>query len=95
MWMGLTMVANDKSWAKIPDDLKKVVKDEAKKMAAWSFDEIERDNVTAIETMKANGTVINNTPDRASFMKNIDAFYAKYEGQPWYDKALVQKLRKK
>ena len=95
MWMGLTMVANDKAWAKIPDDLKKVVKDEAKKMAAWSFDEIERDNVKAIETMKANGTVFNMTPDRASFMKNIDAFYANYEGQPWYDKALVQKLRKK
>ena len=95
MWMGLTMVANDKAWAKIPDDLKKVIKDEAKKMAAWSFDEIERDNVTALATMKANGTVINYTPDRASFMKNIDAFYAKYEGQPWYDKALVQKLRKK
>ena len=95
MWMGLTMTVHDKSWAKLPDDLKKIVKDEAKKMAAWSFDEIERDNVKAIETMKANGTVINMTPDRASFMKNIDAFYAKYEGQPWYDKALVQKLRKK
>ncbi|MFB0936167.1 MAG: TRAP transporter substrate-binding protein [Propionivibrio sp.] len=95
MWMGLTMVANDRAWAKIPDDLKKVVKDEARKMAAWSFDEIERDNVKAIETMKANGTTFDMNPDRASFMKNIDAFYAKYEGQPWYDKALVQKLTKK
>ncbi len=27
--------------------------------------------------------------------EDIDAFYAKYEGQPWYNKALVQKLTKK
>lgn len=75
--------------------MKKLIKDEARKMHAWSFDEIERDNVKAIETMKASGTTFDMTPDRASFMKNIDAFYTKYEGQPWYDKALVQKLTKK
>ncbi len=95
MWMGLTMVANDKAWAKLSPELQKLVKEEAKKMAKWTFDEIEKDNVTALETMKARGTTINMNPDRASFMKNIDAFYAQYEGQPWYDKALVQKLRKK
>ncbi|MFA6506165.1 MAG: TRAP transporter substrate-binding protein [Treponemataceae bacterium] len=95
MWMGLTMVANDKSWAKLPADLQKIVKDEAKKAAAYSFDQIEKDNVTALATMKAAGLTIVDNPDRESFMKNIDAFYAQYEGQPWYDKALVQKLRKK
>jgi len=95
MWMGLTMVANDKSWARIPDDVKPIIKQEAKKAAAWSFDEIEKDNVTAIETMKKSGITIIDNPDRASFMKNIDKFYAQYAGQPWFDQKLIDKLRKK
>ena len=93
MWMGLTMVINNATWATIPAEYQSVIKEEAIVAAKWSFDEIERDNVTALETMKERGTTINLTPDRESFMDGIEDFYAKYEGESWYDKALIDSLR--
>lgn len=94
MWMGLTMVANKAKWETLPEETRKVLKEEAIVAAKWSFEEIERDNVTALETMKARGIVIDMTPDRKSFMQGIEDFYKKYEKETWYDKALIEALRK-
>ncbi len=93
MWMGLTMVMNNAKWATLTDEQQKIIKEEAIAAAKWSFDEIERDNVTALETMKARGTVINYTPDRESFMDGIDTFYKKYANEDWYDQDLINMLR--
>ena len=93
MWMGLTMVMNNAKWATLTDEQHKIIKEEAIAAAKWSFDEIERDNVTALGAMKARGTTINMNPDRESFMKGIDGFYAKYKNEPWYDKELIDALR--
>ncbi|MDY0092570.1 MAG: TRAP transporter substrate-binding protein [Candidatus Vecturithrix sp.] len=93
MWMGLTMVMNKAKWETLPEEYQKIIKEEAKVAAKWSFDEIERDNVTALEAMKARGTTIEMNPDRESFMAEIDEFYKKYENEPWYDKDLIDALR--
>ncbi len=82
MWMGLTMVMNKAKWETLPEEYQKIIKEEAKVAANWSFDEIERDNVTALEAMKARGTTIEMNPDRESFMAEIDEFYKKYENEP-------------
>ncbi len=93
MWMGLTMVVNKAKWETLPEEYQQIIKAEAKVAAKWSFDEIERDNVTALETMKARGTTIDMSPDRESFMTGIEEFYKKYENEPWYDKDLIDALR--
>lgn len=93
MWMGLTMVMNNAKWATIPADYQKIIKEEAIAAAKWSFDEIERDNVTALAAMKERGVTIDMNPDRESFMADIDDFYKKYEKEAWYDKALIDSLR--
>ncbi|MCF7933909.1 MAG: TRAP transporter substrate-binding protein [Spirochaetia bacterium] len=93
MWMGLTMVMNNAKWATLSDEHQKIIKEEAIKAAKWSFDEIERDNVTALEAMRARGVTIDLNPDRESFMEGIDAFYSRYAQEAWYDKDLIDTLR--
>lgn len=93
MWMGLTMVINNAKWATIPAEYQKIIKEEAIVAAKWSFDEIERDNITALETMQARGTQVDLKPNRESFMADIDTFYKKYENESWYDKNLIDTLR--
>ena len=93
MWMGLTMVMNKARWDKVPEEYQTIIKEEAKVAAKWSFDEIERDNVTALDAMKARGTQIDMNPDRESFMAGIEEFYSQYESEPWYDKELIDTLR--
>ncbi len=93
MWMGLTMVMNNAKWATIPSDLQKLIKEEAIAAAKWSFDEIERDNVSALEAMKNRGVEIDMNPDRESFMVGIDDFYNSYADEPWFDKELIDTLR--
>lgn len=93
MWMGLTMVMNNAKWATLSAEDQMIIKEEAIKAAKWSFDEIERDNVTALETMKERGIQIDMNPDRESFMAGIEEFYSKYENESWYDKDLIDSLR--
>ena len=93
MWMGLTMVMNNAKWATLPEEYQAIIKEEAIVAAKWSFDEIERDNVTALEAMKDRGVQIDMNPDRDSFMTGIDDFYARYASESWYDKDLIDTLR--
>ena len=70
-----------------------MIKEEAIVAAKWSFDEIERDNVSALNAMKERGVTIDMNPDRESFMVGIEDFYNSYADKPWFDKDLIDSLR--
>ncbi|MGR5142037.1 TRAP transporter substrate-binding protein [Photobacterium sp. DNB23_23_1] len=92
MWMGLTMTMNENKWKKMPEDVQTIIKGEAVKAAEWSFAQIEKDNVDALELMKDRGITVNYNPDRDSFKANIQDFYSQYEGEDWYDAEIIEAL---
>lgn len=94
MWMGCTMAANKDSFDALPEQYQKILKDEAKKAAKYSFDTIKEDNVTARKTLEEAGVQFDDEPDVQSFKDKLDIpnFYKKYEGESWYDQDLLDAL---
>ncbi|MDF2613711.1 MAG: tripartite ATP-independent periplasmic transporter solute receptor, DctP family [Clostridia bacterium] len=94
MWMGLTMSMNQKKYDAIPDDLKQILKDEAKVAAKWSFDQIKIDNESAIKKMQDKGIEVNLTPDVDSFRTALGGadYYKKYEKETWYSQEIIDAM---
>ena len=94
MWMGCTMAANKDSFDALPEQYQKILRDEAKKAAKYSFDTIKEDNVTARKTLEEAGVQFDDEPDVQSFKDKLDIpnFYKKYEGESWYDQELLDAL---
>ena len=94
MWMGCTMAANKDSFDALPGQYQKILRDEAKKAAKYSFDTIKEDNVTARKTLEEAGVQFDDEPDVQSFKDKLDIpnFYKKYEGESWYDQELLDAL---
>lgn len=92
-WMGLTMVANQRAWNKLPADLQEIVKREAIEAAEWSFAEIARDDEAALKLMAERGMEINRNPDRDSFRNTIPEFYKQYENESWYNQAVIDQIK--
>ena len=93
MWMGLTTVMNLEKFKRLPAEHQKLLLDEARDMAVWTFGAIEEDNKTAIETMRKAGIEVIMNPDQDSFKRNMKAFYQRYEKEPWYSQAIIDKIQ--
>jgi len=91
MWMGCTMAANANMWNKLTAEQQKILKEQAVIAAKYSFDTIEEDNVTAMETLEKAGVTFDNNPDIQSFKDKLggSAYYKHYAAEPWYDQNII------
>ncbi|SFG53717.1 TRAP transporter substrate-binding protein [Oribacterium sp. WCC10] len=94
MWMGCTMAANKDSWDALPEQYQKILSEQAKAAAKYSFDTIKEDNVTARKTLEDAGVQFDDDPDIQSFKDKLDIpnFYKKYENETWYDQELLDSI---
>ena len=95
MWMGLTTVMNLQKYNTLSPELQKVLKDAAKDMAQYTISVIDDDNKAAFAEFQKRGMKINEKPDIASFKRNMDELYKKYEKESWFKKDIIQKIRGK
>ena len=65
--MGCTMAVNSDSFDKLPAEYQKILKEQAKAAAKYSFDTIASDNETATKTLKEAGVEFDENPDIQSF----------------------------
>jgi tripartite ATP-independent transporter DctP family solute receptor len=94
MWMGCTMAANANMWKKLSPEQQKILKEQAIVAAKYSFDTIEQDNVTAIETLKKAGVQFDNSPDIQSFKNKLggSGYYKQYAGEKWYNQDIIDQI---
>ncbi|MGE4584547.1 MAG: TRAP transporter substrate-binding protein [Sphaerochaeta sp.] len=94
MWMGCTMAMNQKAWDKLSTDQQKILKEQAKVAAKYSFDTIEKDNVTATEVLKKAGVQFNTNPDIQSFKDKLggSAYYKQYASESWYNQTILDAI---
>ena len=94
MWMGCTMAMNEKAWNNLSENQQKILKEQAKVAAKYSFDTIEADNVSATEVLKEAGVEFDVSPDVQSFKDKLGgrAYYKNYSNESWYDQALVDAI---
>jgi len=94
MWMGCTLSINDKAWAKLSPNQQKILKDQAKIAAKYSFDTIEADNVAAAKILEEAGVQFDNNPDIQSFKNKLGGaeYYKNYANESWYDQSLVDAI---
>ncbi|MGL6063989.1 MAG: sialic acid TRAP transporter substrate-binding protein SiaP [Fusobacteriaceae bacterium] len=72
----LYIVSND-AMKKLPEDLKKIVKEEAIKAAKYHTELFVKEEASAIEFFKSQGVTVT-TPDLIPFKKSMQPFYDKY-----------------
>ena len=96
MWMGCTMAINQKTWNKLSAEQQKILKEQAKIAAKFSFDTIAADNVTATETLKKAGVQFDTNPDIQSFKDKLGGkkYYNQYASESWYDQKIIDQLAK-
>lgn len=94
MWMGCTMAMNQKKWNSLTAEQQKILKEQAIVAAKFSFDTIEADNKTAIDTLKKAGVQFDNNPDIQSFKNKLGgtSYYKRYEKEPWYDQSIIDAM---
>ena len=94
MWMGCTMAANQKSWNGLSADQQKILKEQAKVAAKYSFDTIAKDNVTAMNVLKEAGVKFDDAPDVQSFKNKLGGseYYKQYAGEKWYNQGIIDKI---
>jgi TRAP-type C4-dicarboxylate transport system substrate-binding protein len=88
------MAANANSWKKLNADQQKLLKEQAVIAAKYSFDTIEQDNVTAIETLKKAGVQFDDNPDIQSFKNKLGGsnYYKQYAGEKWYNQGIIDQI---
>ena len=88
------MAANKDSWDALPEQYQKILSEQAKAAAKYSFDTIKEDNVTARKTLEDAGVQFDDDPDIQSFKDKLDIpnFYKKYENETWYDQELLDSI---
>jgi tripartite ATP-independent transporter DctP family solute receptor len=94
MWMGCTMAANSVMWNKLTPEQQKILKEQAVIAAKYSFDTIEEDNVTAIETLKKAGVQFDNNPNIQSFKDKLGGsnYYKQYVNEKWYNQTVIDQI---
>jgi len=94
MWMGCTMAANSVMWNKLTPQQQKILKEQAVIAAKYSFDTIEEDNITAIETLRRAGVQFNNNPNIQSFKDKLGGsnYYKQYAGEKWYNQSIIDQI---
>ena len=94
MWGGCTLSMNAVKWSKLTPEQQKIMKDQGKVMAKYSFDAIAEDNVTAMETLKKAGVQFNMSPDVQSFRNKLGGaeYYKRYVKEPWYNQAVLDRI---
>ena len=93
-WLGPLMGMNLEKWNGLPEDIQKIIMEEAKKGAKWTFEEGKKANDDALKWMeKEKGLNVNWNPDIDSFRKATEKAYEKFKKEAWYDQALVDKIR--
>ncbi|NCC46985.1 MAG: TRAP transporter substrate-binding protein, partial [Bacteroidia bacterium] len=97
MWMGCTMAMNQRSWDKLTSEQQKILKEQAIVAAKYSFETIEEDNVSAIETLKKAGVQFIDSPDIQSFKDKLggSAYYKQYAQEKWYNQAILDAILSK
>ena len=68
---------NKDSWAKIPDDLRHIIKQGFESGATWGFAEMQKLDVVALQNFIDYGTVIQELPKEAEdeFLRNAGIYY--------------------
>lgn len=96
MWMGCTMVANQKKWNSLSAEQQKILKEQALIAAKYSFDTIASDNIGATETLKKAGVSFDTKPDIQSFKDKLGGknYYKRYVNESWYDQEIIDRLVK-
>ena len=94
MWMGCTLAMNVVSWSKLTPEQQKIMKEQGKAMAKYSFDAIAEDNVTAMETLKKAGVQFDMNPDIQSFKDKLGGaeYYKRYAKEPWYNQSIIDRI---
>lgn len=96
MWMGCTMAANADSFNALPEEYQKILRDNAVTAAKYSFDTIDKDNVTARKTLEEKGVKFNDHPDIQSFRDKLGKdYYKQYSSESWYNQDLIDKIQSK
>lgn len=94
MWMGCTMAVNSDSFDKLPAEYQKILKEQAKAAAKYSFDTIASDNETATKTLKEAGVEFDENPDIQSFKDKLggEEYYARYANEPWFNQEILDEI---
>lgn len=94
MWMGCTMAVNSDSFDKLPAEYQKILKEQAKAAAKYSFDTIASDNETATKTIKEAGVEFDENPDIQSFKDKLggEEYYARYANEPWFNQEILDEI---
>ncbi|UCG64745.1 MAG: TRAP transporter substrate-binding protein [Deltaproteobacteria bacterium] len=93
-WLGPLMTMNLDRWNGLPGDIQKIITEEAKKGAKWTFVEGERQNREALRWMeKEKGLIVDWNPDTASFQAKVEEAYKVYAKEKWFDSEMIRKIR--
>ncbi|MBW1700148.1 MAG: TRAP transporter substrate-binding protein [Deltaproteobacteria bacterium] len=93
-WLGPLLGMNLEKWNSLPKDIQDIMMEEAKKGAKWTFEEGKKANDDALRWMeKEKGLIVNWNPDVDSFRKAAEKAYEQFRKEPWYDQAMVDKIR--
>lgn len=93
-WMGTTLAMNSVSWNRLSPEHQRILREQARVMARYTFEAIERDNATAMEFLRARGVQFNMNPDVQSFRNRLGGveFYRRYANEPWFDQNVINQI---
>lgn len=94
MWMGCTMAVNADKWNSLPEDVQKVLKEQAVVAAKYSFDTIASDNEEATKVLKDAGVEFDENPDIDSFKEKLGGkdYYSRYSKEPWFNQEVIDQI---
>ena len=92
-WLGPLLSMNLDKWNSLPKDIQDIIMEEAKKGAKWTFDMGKKMNDDALKFIESKGMTVNWNPDKESFRKAAEKAYEEFRKQPWYDQALIDKIK--
>ncbi|KEA63966.1 TRAP-type C4-dicarboxylate transport system, periplasmic component [Marinobacterium lacunae] len=87
------LVAGKRTWDKLPDAVREVIKSSAEEIRPWMYDTSDKEEAELLDTLKQGGMQVN-TADRAAFVEASKPIYQQFAAEVPNGEALLDQALK-